>query len=182
MDSWSGPFPLADARSVWVRPLAHPDAPRLVDLCRRLSPESRRRRFLQSNVRCDAIEAERLAGVDQVERVALAVVPYPSPEAPIVAVGRFHASGENRAELALLVEDAYQHLGLGRFLLNRLLHEASWRGLRALEGYVLYDNQPMLQLLRTSGRRVEVRWDGGGVLSVELRIDPDATTELSAVA
>jgi hypothetical protein len=106
--------------------------------------------------------------VDQVQRVALAVVPELAAYAPIVAVGRFHADASDHAEMALLVEDAYQHGGLGRLLLNRLLDEASRRGLHALAGYVLYDNQPMLRLLRTSGRPVEVRWDGGDVLSVEL--------------
>ena len=161
-------FRLADARIVWLRPLSAEDAPRLIDLCRRVSPETRRRRFLRSTARCDVTEAERLAAVDQVERVALAAVSDPAPEAPIVAVGRLHADGSDRAEIGLLVEDAYQHVGLGRLLLNRLLDEASRRGLRALDGYVLYDNRPMLQLLRTSGRHIEVRWDGGDVLSVEL--------------
>jgi acetyltransferase len=108
--------------------------------------------------------------VDQVQRVALAVVPELAAYAPIVAVGRFHADASDHAEMALLVEDVYQHVGLGRLLLNRLLNEASRRGLRALDGYVLYDNQPMLQLLRASGRPVEVHWDGGGVLSVELEL------------
>lgn len=116
-----GPFRRADTRSVWLRPLSAEDAPRLLDLCRRVSPETRRRRFLHSTARCDVTEAERLAAVDRLERVALAAAPDPAPEAPIVAVGRFHANGSNRAEFALLVEDAYQHVGLGRLLPNRLL-------------------------------------------------------------
>jgi hypothetical protein len=41
---------------------------------------------------------------------------------------------------------------------------------RGLDGHMLYDNQRMLQLLRTSGYALEVRWDGGDVLSVQLHI------------
>jgi GNAT superfamily N-acetyltransferase len=87
-----------------------------------------------------------------------------------VAVGRFHIDALGRAEMALLVEDAYQQVGLGRLLLNRLVAEAADRGLRALDGHVLYDNQPMLQLLRSSGAPIKVRWDGGDVVSVELEV------------
>src|SRR5438132_3742648 len=65
---------------------------------------------------------------------------------------------------------AYQHVGLGRLLLNRLVDEAADRGLRALDGHVLYDNQPTLQLRRSSGSPIEVRWDGGDVVSVELEV------------
>jgi GNAT superfamily N-acetyltransferase len=168
------PLRLADTRRVWLRPLAAEDAPRLMDLCQRVSPESRRRRFLRSTVRCDAAEAERLAAVDQMERVAVAVVPSLASDAPIVAVGRFHTEGSERAELALLVDDAYQHIGLGRLLLNRLADEAYRHGLRVLEGHVLYDNRPMLHLLRTTGLPVQVRWDGGDVLSVELQVGQPA--------
>jgi hypothetical protein len=33
----------------------------------------------------------------------------------------------------------------------------------------------MLQLLRSSGSPIEVRWDGGDVVSVELEVGPAAT-------
>ena len=166
----SEPLHLADTRCVWLRPLSFEDAPRLVDLCQRISPESRRRRFLRSTVPCDAREAERLASVDQAERVAVAVVPSPAPDAPIIGVGRFHTDSPRHAELALLVDDPYQGVGLGRLLLNRLADQAFRQGLHVLEGHVFYDNQPMLHLLRTSGHPVQVRWDGGDVLSVELEV------------
>jgi acetyltransferase len=169
MPTFAGePLRLADTRRVWLRPLSFDDAPRLVDLCQRISPESRRRRFLRSTIPCDVREAERFASIDQAERVALAVVPNLASDAPIIGVGRFHAENSARAELALLVDDEYQRVGLGRVLLSRLADHAFRRGLRVLIGHVLYDNQPMLHLLRTSGHPVQVRWDGGDVLSVEV--------------
>jgi len=166
----SGRFRLADGRLVRLRPLQAEDAARLMDLCKRLSPSTLRRRFLSSVVRCDPLEAQRLAAVDQVQRVALVAVPDPADDPPIVAVGRFHGDGSEQAELALVVDDAYQHVGLGRLLLSRLLREAVKRRLRVLEWHVLYDNTPMLGLLRTSGQALEVHWDGGDVLSVQLAV------------
>ena len=162
-------------RLVRLRPLQAEDAPRLMDLCKRLSPSTLRRRFLRSVVRCDPLEAQRLAAVDQVQRVALVAVPDPADDPPIIAVGRFHGDGSEQAELALLVDDAYQHVGLGRLLLSRLLREAVQRRLRVLEGHVLYDNAPMLRLLRTSGQPLGVHWDGGDVLRVQLAVPAYAT-------
>jgi hypothetical protein len=37
-----------------------------------------------------------------------------------------------------------------------------------LDGYVLYDNAPMLRLLRSSGRPLEVQWADCEVLSVQM--------------
>ena len=71
MQAAPSPVRLADGRRVWLRPLNAGDAARLIDLCGRLSPETRRRRFLRSTYRCDATEAERLAAVDQVQRSPL---------------------------------------------------------------------------------------------------------------
>ena len=166
-----GPFRLADGRVIWMRRLRAEDATLLVDLCKRLSPRSARRRFLRYPLPCDRREAERLADVDQVRRVAFAVVADPAADGPILGVGRFHADGSDaRAELALVVADEYQHVGLGRMLLKRLCREAVRRRLRVFEGYVLYDNTPMLSLLRTSGRPLQVHWDGGDVLQIQLGV------------
>jgi GNAT superfamily N-acetyltransferase len=164
------PVRLADGRFVWLRPLGPADADGLVDLRRRLSDETLRRRFLRLLPPCDPKVAFELANVDQQRRVALAVVPHAGAREPILGVGRFHTDGDRRAELALLVEDAYQQLGIGRQLLARLLEEAERRAVRVLHGYVLYGNQPVLHLLRASGHDLKVEWHGGEVLSIELAV------------
>src|ERR1700737_363709 len=82
----TGRFRLADGRLVWLRPLQAEDPPRLMDLCQRLSPNTLRRRFLRSVVRCDPLEAQRLAAVDQVQRGALVAVPDPADD-PALAGG-----------------------------------------------------------------------------------------------
>src|SRR5258708_28355245 len=88
----TGRFRLGDGRLVWLRPLQAEDAPRLMALCKRLSPNTLRRRFLRSVVRCDPLEAQRLAAVDQVQRGALVAVPDPADDPPSAAVRRFHGA------------------------------------------------------------------------------------------
>jgi GNAT superfamily N-acetyltransferase len=170
---YSGPFGLSDGRSVWLRPVCAADAPALAALYHRLSPETIRRRFFQLRPTCDPAQAEDLAAVDQVRRVAFAVQAEPSPTANILGVGRFHGDGSERAELALLVEDGYQGFGIGRLLLERLLREAHRLRLHVLDGYVLHNNTRVLHLLRSSGRPLEVRWHGGDVVEIKLTVDPE---------
>ncbi len=52
------------------------------------------------------------------------------------------------ADLALLVVDAFQGVGVGRTLLARLASAALARGVDTFRGMVLVDNTPMLRLLR----------------------------------
>lgn len=164
------PLHLRDGRRVWLRPLQPADVDGLIALRERLSDETVRRRFLRLLPPCDGVLAAELANVDQVQRVAIAAVSRFHNAAPIVGVGRFHIASDGRAELGLLVEDAYQQLGLGRELLARLFEEAKRRTLSVLFGYVLYDNQPALRLLRTSGHPLRVAWHGGDVLDVQLDV------------
>ena len=168
-DGRDGPIQLTDGRVVWIRRLRVDDAPRLIGLRGRLSPETVRRRFLRDRPSCDPREAEALADVDQVRRVAFAAVPTRGADGPIVAVGRYHVDGGKRADLALVVEDAYQHVGLGRALLSRLIVEARGQRLDAFDGDVLFDNRAVLQLLRGTQRPLKVRYVGGGdVLQIQL--------------
>src|SRR5438445_7006376 len=101
MESSSAPVLLSDGRLVWVRPLRSEDADRLIDLCQRLSPETRRRRFLRATITCTPSEAERLATVDQVHRFAVAAVADSATDARIVAVGRLQlvALGSDEIDL-----------------------------------------------------------------------------------
>jgi GNAT superfamily N-acetyltransferase len=166
----SGPFRLSDGRTIWLRLLSRDDGPNLIELYGRLSHESIRRRFFQVRPTCDPSQADELAAVDQIRKVAFAAVPDPSATNTIVAVGRFHSDGADRAELALLVQDDYQGAGLGRLLLEWLLREARRRRLRVLAGHVLYGNKPILRLLRSTGQPLEVGWHGGDVLDFELTV------------
>jgi acetate---CoA ligase (ADP-forming) len=174
-----GPYQLSDGRKVWLRPLRADDATRLEHLFHRLSRETVRLRFLRPRVTFDRQEAQALADVDEIRHVAIAALIEDRPESPIVAVGRFHGDGSNRAEVALVVEDAYQHIGLGRLLLLRLLEEARRRHLQHLDGTLLYENKAVLRLLRSTGHSLEVRHQSGDVLMMRIAVavaPPEQTT------
>ena len=136
---------VVEGRTLTVRPIRDDDVDRLRRLFYRLSPETVYRRFFQPVRQPSEKLLHHLAEVDHELRQALvaelddeivAVVRYdrPSPSAP--------------AEVAVLVEDAWQGHGLGRRLLRRLATDAVEHGIVDMSATVLGENQRALRLAR----------------------------------
>jgi RimJ/RimL family protein N-acetyltransferase len=131
---------------VLTRPVRPDDEPRFVRLWPRLSPETRYRRFHAPVHRFPMSFVRRLVVVDHDLREA--VVAEVGGE--VVGVARYDRlpADPGTAELAVVVEDAWQGAGLGRQLLTELLRLAAERGVHTLTATVQADNERMLGLLR----------------------------------
>jgi GNAT superfamily N-acetyltransferase len=140
-------FRLRDGRLVQLRPVAAEDAPRLTRLCEGLSAESSRLRFFRAGRRLTAQEALGLAAIDHVRNAALVVL---DGEQAIGLASLNQIGDDPQAEITLLVDDAYQGHGLGRYLLERLILAARRRGYRTLLAELLPDNRRMLELLESA--------------------------------
>jgi RimJ/RimL family protein N-acetyltransferase len=160
---------LRDGAVVRIRPIVPADAPRLVALYDRLSLDTRYHRFFSSMRRLPPDWARFLAGVDHRTRLALVVESPDDPDA-LIAVARYEPGGApDTAEVAFVVEDAWQNRGLGTVLFQRLLRAAAANGVRRFRAWVLADNRRMLDLIARQGR-VERRTLEQGV--VELTFTP----------
>ena len=69
----------------------------------------------------------------------------------VVALASCRATGEGVAELGILVEDDWQHRGVGGHLLAEIVAYARGTGLRALQAQVLADQPWIVGLLRRHG-------------------------------
>jgi GNAT superfamily N-acetyltransferase/predicted CoA-binding protein len=88
----------------------------------------------------------------------------------IVATGEYvRLKGQDTAEVAFLVDDAYQGKGLGTLLLERLALIAAKRGVRRFQAFTLAENRPMLNVFMESGFQVKAHREGGEV-EVEFEI------------
>jgi GNAT superfamily N-acetyltransferase len=135
-----------DGHDLAVRPIAITDVERLARLFGRLSPATVRFRFFSPVTRPSRAGLLWLAHVDHQARDALVALDGDE----IVAVARYDARpGRDEAEIALTVEDAWQHRGLGRALGTRLAALARTRGYRRFVATMLPDNRAALGLLRT---------------------------------
>jgi RimJ/RimL family protein N-acetyltransferase len=137
---------LRNGSPVHVRPIRPDDATGLLALCERLSERSRYLRFFTPR-RLRPEEAHDLADVDHTRCEALVATATDAPDAPIVGVARYGPSGDGTAEIGLVVADAWQGLGLGTALLDRLLAEGEHSGIEEFSAEVLAENRQTLRLL-----------------------------------
>lgn len=114
----------------------------------RLSAETARQRFFTTMKWLPRAWARYFANVDYRDRFAVVAERDVADPAPLVGVARYEAVGTpGSAELALVVEDAWQGLGLGTTLLHTILEAAEERGIHEFRADVLADNRRMLHLL-----------------------------------
>ena len=154
---------LRDGARLVVRPIEAAEADALVALHARLSADTIYRRYFGVRPHLSPTDVERFTRVDGRTRFALVALQAED----LVAVARYEGRpGDRSAELAVVVDDALQHRGVGRLMLERLVDVAREAGIESLVADVLAGNAAMLALLRTLGlpRRTETDGDTVTVL------------------
>ena len=152
-----------DETALDVRPVEISDIDRLARMFARLSRESVRFRYFSPIRRLPRPMLLRLADVDHCRRDALAALDGDE----IVAVARYDEMrdpvqpGARDAEIAITVEDAWQHRGIGLRLARRLCVIARDRGYDALVARILPENRAALGLVRELAPDASVRLAGG---------------------
>jgi len=127
----------------------------------RLSPESRRRRFLMPKPRFSSSELRYLTEIDGFDHVAIVAVSAEDPDV-FYGVARFVRLRDDpeTAEAAIVVADALQGQGLGRELGRRLADEARERGVKRFTASLLSDNVAARRLFASISERLEARQEG----------------------
>ena len=135
---------LRDGREVTIRPIAPADVAELRDGLKVLSPESRYLRFHSQRSELTPDEWRYLTDVDGERHVAVVAI----VEDRIAGVARFVAVTDDAAEVAFVVGDEVQGLGIGALLRDVLVEAAAARGIVTFGANVLAQNAPMRKLLR----------------------------------
>ena len=142
---------LKDGRRVTIRPLQKDDVGIERELIMRLSPQSRRYRFLGTIAAPGKQLLERLTKLDAATEAAFVAIAVESGVDREVGVARLSAVGDGRAEFAVTVRDDWQHKGLGTLLTKHVIEAARQRGLRALYSVDASENAPMNGFAKTLG-------------------------------
>jgi len=146
---------LASGVELTVRQAAAEDVPALTAMHDRCSTHSRRLRYLGSGAAPTTAMLTRL--VNRRHGRTLVVQHYDS----IVAMGNLMYDGDD-SEVALLVEDSWQHKGVGTMLLRRLLTGSD----RPTIAVTASHNTAMLTLLHRVGAELTHVEDGAAHLSL----------------
>jgi hypothetical protein len=164
---------LPGGEHVRLRLIQPDDKARLLAAFRKLSAESRARRFPGGKQVLSEGELRCFTEIDQVDHFAIGAVELDARgrECNGVAVGRFvRLAGEPRsAEVAIAIADRLEVKGLELLLLKRLVEAAKERGFERLRFEYVSDNIGMRRLIQHAGRIVE-RQSSGGVIAVEIEL------------
>ena len=170
--AWRERLWLPNGREVLMRPIEPIDAEPLRRSFARLTPEEVRLRFLHPITEMTAAFARQLCNLERETGFALVVTePLPAGEALIGAVARLAIEPEHRdAEFAIIVGREIGGLGLGIFLMKRLIDYARRRRLDVLWGDVREENSAMLAVCDELGFKRSHHPDELGIVRVSKRL------------
>jgi GNAT superfamily N-acetyltransferase len=94
----------------------------------------------------------------------------------LVGVGSLVCDGTGTWEAAMLVEDAWQHRGVGGRLADGLVQLAGERGVDTVTLSAQVDSMPVVRLLRRRALRLAVTWQGSGVVEYRAELSPPRST------
>jgi acetyltransferase len=166
---------MKDGREVTIRPIRPEDEPGMAEFHSGLSDRTVFLRYFASMSLSARIAHERLLricfGDYDREMVLVAEYHYLHSRTPrIVGVGRLNKMrARNEAEVAVLVSDAYQNLGLGYQLLSRIIGVARDEKLSRVSCEMMLDNQGMRILSERLGFRLR-NYDSGESVAAVLEL------------
>lgn len=170
---WARLLTLPDGTRVHVRPILPTDRARLAEAARRLSPESRYRRFFSPLTELSEAQLDHLTRIDYIDHFALvAFLPGAGGDTRL-AVARYVRDRDqpDQAEVAVTVADDWQGRGVGTALLEALAEVARANRIRRFVASVLSDNRAMRQVFSHYPGHAE--FAGDGVVQVVLDLDGD---------
>ena len=164
---------LGDGRTLLLRPIVPEDEPSLQRVFTSLTAEEIRLRFFMPMNVLSHISAARFTQIDYDREMALLLTESGIPgKTNIHGVVSISADPDNeRAEFAVIVHHEMTGLGLGVFLMRRIIDYARDRGIGELYGDVLAGNQSMLKLCQVMGFSQKRSPEDFGIMLVTLKLD-----------
>jgi acetyltransferase len=147
---------LPNGMDVIIRPIRPEDAEITQTFVRGLSEEAKYFRFMDAVRELSPAMLARLTQIDYDREMALLMVTVIEGKEVEMGVARYAVDATlSTGEFALVVDDRWQHQGIGHKLMNVLMDVARTKGVKVLEGEVLKANSKMLHLVEGLGFRIE---------------------------
>ena len=146
---------LRDQRTVTIRSVRPDDKGLVTEALRDVSADSIYRRLFTTKKTITPEGLKMITEVDFVNAVALVAVVEKEGKPQIAGGGRYVRSGTSgsgpKAEVAFLVGDAFQGLGIASRLFKHLVTIARESGITQFEADVLPSNEAMLRVFKRAG-------------------------------
>ncbi len=147
----------ASGAEILLRPVKISDEPLLKDFFYSLSDKSLYRRFVSTRQDMPHDRLQELVIIDySKEMVILAMLQDEDGVETLAGVGQYSVNeGTHTAEVAFVVKDEYQDMGIGTELLSYLTQLAKRQGLHGFTAEVLAENKPMMHVFEKAGFDIE---------------------------
>jgi acetyltransferase len=166
---------LKNGAEVLVRPVVPSDARLLVDLFNKMSPRSRYLRFMTNIQELSEGLLHQFTHLDYHASFAIACFVETDGHNEIIAVARYSLDpDEHIADLGVAVRDDWQHLGIGKSLLAKIITIGKEHGISRFGSMMDPQNHIMKKTLRESGYQVKYFFRGG---SYQVEISDDSSNE-----
>ncbi len=161
--AYSAVHRLSDGTEVRLRLLHASDRDKLVAGFRRLSPQSRYRRFFSPMPKLSDRMLRSLTQTDDWDHLAVLAEPVAPNGGEAIGVARYVRlpDAPDTAEASVAVIDAMQRKGLGRLLLTTLVEAARERGIHKFRASLLADNEAGKLLLQSLDEHASARIEDG---------------------
>ncbi len=157
-EAWAASVVLGDGEAAYIRPITPDDRPLLLAFHERQPRENLYRRFFSSKPTLSEKELHHFTTVDFRDRVALVL----ELRGEFIAWASYERwQDRDDAEVAFMVDDAYQGKGIATLLLEHLAAIARSNGIQRFTAEVLSDNRSMLRVFARAGWPVERHYDSG---------------------
>jgi acetyltransferase len=152
---------LKNGQEVLLRPIKPEDEPLWLEMFQSLSEESIRYRFFQMLKDTPHEVRVRYCNVDYDREIAIVAEIVENGKRKILGVSRLSIeSDEKNSEMAFLVSDYWQGLGLGTKMVDYVLDIAKEKGMEKVHAIILQDNYRALSLTKKMGFKIEYLTDG----------------------
>lgn len=152
---------LGDGRKILFRPIKPEDEPLWLDMFQSFSDEAIRYRFFQLLKEAPHEVRLRYCNIDYDREIAIVPVIKENCTEKILGVGRLVIEPDgNTGEIAFIIRDKWQGLGLGTKLVDYVIEIATEMGVKKIIAVIMNDNHRAIKLVEKMGFILEHKNDG----------------------
>jgi acetyltransferase len=169
LHAWERHIVLPDGEAVHIRPLRPDDEPLYGPFLEAVTVDDVRLRFFGPMKEFSHDFLARFIQIDYAK--AMAFIALDEATGAMLGVARLHDKTDTTSgEYAILIRSDLKSHGLGWQLMQLIIAYARAKGLPAIEGQVLRENEPMLHMCRELGFEISEDQDAPYVCNVRLTL------------
>lgn len=152
---------LKDGREILFRPIKPEDEPLWLEMFQSFSEEAIRHRFFQILKETPHEVRVRYCNIDYDREIAIVPVTKEGSTEKILGVGRLTIEPDGKTgEIAFIIRDKWQGLGLGAKLVDYVIEIAVEMGIKKINAIIMNENHRAIKLVEKMGFELKQQDDG----------------------